>query len=54
MGLLMSFFTGFIFLLILNLIINTNAFTLNKFYAAGPWYVWMGGLIGVVFVGYIT
>ena len=54
MGSLMSFFTGFIFLLILNLIINHNSFSLNKFFAAGPWYVWLGGLIGAIFVGYIT
>ena len=54
MGSLMSFFTGFIFLLILNLIINNNAFAFNKFYTAGPWYVWLGGLIGAIFVGYIT
>ena len=54
MGSLMSFFTGFICLLILNLIINNNALIAIKVSATGPWYVWLGGLIGAVFVGYIT
>ena len=22
--------------------------------ATGPWYIWLGGLIGAIFVGYIT
>lgn len=54
MGSLMSFFTGFICLLVLNLVVNKDAFVLNKFMNAGPWYVWFGGLIGAIFVGYIT
>lgn len=54
MGSLMSFFTGFICLLILNLITNTNAVIGIKPMATGPWYIWLGGLIGAIFVGYIT
>ena len=23
-------------------------------YATGPWYIWVGGTIGAIFVGYIT
>src|SRR3954469_1368395 len=54
MGSLMSFFTGFIFLLLLNLIVNGSAIVNLKPLSTGPWYIWLGGLIGAIFVGYIT
>lgn len=54
MGALMSFFTGTIALFVLNLIMNGNAIMQLKQTAAGPWYIWLGGLIGAIFVGYIT
>lgn len=54
MGALMSFLTGTIFLLILNFIVNGQAVLNLKPASAGPWYIWLGGLIGAFFVGYIT
>src|ERR1700759_804012 len=54
MGAFMSFFTGTIALLILNLVVNNQAMSSLKQTAGGPWYIWLGGLIGAIFVGYIT
>ncbi len=54
MGAFMSFFTGTIALFVLNLIVSNHAMMNLKQTAAGPWYIWLGGLIGAVFVGYIT
>lgn len=54
MGSLLSFATGFICLLVLNLIINSQAVLHLKPAATYPWYIWLGGLIGAIFVGYIT
>ncbi len=54
MGSLISFFTGFIILFILNLIVNSQAIFNLRQTVSGPWYVWMGGFAGAVFVGYIT
>ena len=54
MGALMSFFTGTIILFVLNMIVSNNAMLNLKQTVVGPWYIWMGGLIGAIFVGYIT
>jgi bacterial/archaeal transporter family-2 protein len=54
MGALMSFLTGTICLVILNLIVNGQAVINLRQSATGPWYIWLGGLIGAIFVGYIT
>lgn len=54
MGALLSFFTGTICLLVLNMIVNGSGMFNLKQYATGPWYIWLGGLIGAIFVGYIT
>ena len=54
MGSFMSFFTGAIALFILNVIVNNQAMMHLKQAVAGPWYIWLGGLIGAIFVGYIT
>ena len=54
MGAFMSFFTGTIALFVLNLIVNGSAMFNLRQSVAGPWYIWMGGLIGAIFVGYIT
>jgi len=54
MGAFMSFFTGTIILFVLNMIVSNNAMLNLKQTVAGPWYIWMGGLIGAIFVGYIT
>ncbi len=47
---LLSFFTGFVCLLILNLILNRSAIFGMKPFTVTPWYIWLGGLIGAIFV----
>lgn len=54
MGSLLSFLTGLVCLIILNLITNANAIISLKPAATSPWYIWLGGIIGALFVGYIT
>jgi bacterial/archaeal transporter family-2 protein len=54
MGSLMSFCVGFICLLILNTGVNAYAVTHLKPSTTYPWYIWLGGVIGAIFVGYIT
>ena len=54
MGSLISFCVGLICLLLLNLVINTNAVMNIKPAAVTPWHIWLGGVLGAVFVGYIT
>jgi transporter family-2 protein len=54
MGALMSFFRGMICLIIINLIVNGHAVISLRPSATGPWYIWLGGVMGAVFVGYIT
>jgi transporter family-2 protein len=50
MGSLLSFLVGLICLLILNLFTNYTAFSQLKPSSVGPWYIWLGGLLGAVFV----
>ena len=54
MGALLSFLTGSICLIILNFIVNGQAILNLRQSAGGPWYIWLGGFIGAIFVGYIT
>ena len=54
MGSLMSFLVGLICLFILNLASNYSAVVQLKPSSTGPWYIWLGGLLGAMFVGYIT
>jgi bacterial/archaeal transporter family-2 protein len=54
MGSLMSFGVGLICLFILNLVSNYSAVVQLKPSSTGPWYLWLGGLLGAMFVGYIT
>ena len=54
MGAFMSFFTGTVALFVLNLIVSNHAMMNLKQTITGPWYIWLGGLIGAIFVGYIT
>ncbi len=54
MGALMSFIVGLLCLLILNLSLNSSAVTQLKPGATYPWYIWLGGVLGALFVGYIT
>src|SRR6478735_504612 len=53
-GALLSFLTGTIVLLVLNIAINGSALFNPRMYITGPWYIWLGGMIGAIFVGYIT
>jgi transporter family-2 protein len=54
MGSLLSFSVGFICLLVLNLGINTSSVLQLKPASATPWYIWLGGFLGAIFVAYIT
>ena len=54
MGSLMSFTIGIICLFALNLATNPSAVIQLKPTATGPWYLWLGGVLGAIFVGYIT
>ena len=54
MASLISFCVGLICLLILNLVTNSNAFVSLKPSVVNPWYLWLGGLLGAIFVGFIT
>ena len=54
MGSLMSFTIGIICLFALNLAANPSAVIQLKPTATGPWYLWLGGVLGAIFVGYIT
>jgi len=54
MGSLMSFTVGIICLFALNLATNSSAVIQLKPTATGPWYLWLGGVLGAIFVGYIT
>ena len=54
MGSLMSFFVGIICLLVLNLSLNYSSVIQLKPSSTSPWYIWLGGLLGAIFVAYIT
>ena len=54
MGSLMSFTVGIICLFVLNMGLNPSAVLQLKPTTVTPWYLWLGGLLGAIFVGYIT
>lgn len=54
MGAFLSFLTGTVILFVLNAIINGGTMFNLRTYATGPWYIWLGGTLGAIFVGYIT
>src|SRR3954467_7299420 len=54
MGSLLSFSVGLICLLVLNMVVNANAVVNLRPVAVAPWYIWIGGLLGAIFVGFIT
>lgn len=54
MGSLMSFAIGLVFLLALNLATNATAVGQLRPANTSPWWIWLGGLLGAVFVGFIT
>jgi transporter family-2 protein len=54
MGSLLSFFVGLVCLLVLNLITSATSIVNLKPAIVTPWYIWLGGFLGAVYVGYIT
>ncbi len=54
MGSMMSFVIGLICLFVLNMASNYSAVSQLRPSATSPWYIWLGGILGAVFVGYIT
>src|SRR5258708_35836144 len=50
---LLSFLIGLICLVIINLLINPTTLTNIKPFSVSPWYVWLGGLLGAIFVSCI-
>ena len=49
----LSFLVGLICLFIINLFANYTALSHMKLLSVSPWYVWMGGLLGAIFVSCI-
>ncbi len=47
---LLSFLVGLICLFIINLFGNYTALSNMKLLSVSPWYVWMGGLLGAIYV----
>jgi bacterial/archaeal transporter family-2 protein len=47
---LLSFLVGLIGLIIINLVTNYTALSNMKLLSVSPWYVWMGGLLGAIYV----
>lgn len=54
MGSLLSFTVGLICLLLLNLALSPANVIGLKPASVSPWYIWIGGLLGAIFVGFIT
>ncbi len=54
MGSLISFIVGLLCLFILNISFNNGAILQVKPSGVTPWYLWLGGLIGAIFVAYVT
>ena len=50
---LLSFLVGLIGLIIINLVANYTALSNMKLLSVSPWYVWMGGLLGAIYVSII-
>jgi transporter family-2 protein len=52
-GSLLSFLVGLICLFIINLFANYTRLSHIKLLSVSPWYLWMGGLLGAIFVSCI-
>src|SRR5262245_8464768 len=46
----LRFLVGLIALLIINLVANYSALSNMRLLSVSPWYVWMGGLLGAIYV----
>ena len=54
MASLLSFTVGLICLLIFNFMVNASAVVNLRPATVSPWFIWLGGFLGAIFVGYIT
>lgn len=50
---MLSFLVGLIVLVIINLATQYSALSSMKLLSVSPWYVWMGGLLGAIYVSCI-
>ena len=50
---MLSFLVGLICLFIINLFANYTALSNMKLLSVSPWYIWMGGLLGAIYVSCI-
>jgi bacterial/archaeal transporter family-2 protein len=50
---LLSFLVGLICLFIINLFANYTSLSHMKILSVSPWYIWMGGLLGAIYVSCI-
>jgi len=50
MSSMLSFLVGLIGLVIINLVTNYSAVSNMKLLSVSPWYIWIGGLLGAVYV----
>ncbi|OLY94068.1 transporter family-2 protein [Cnuella takakiae] len=53
-GVLLSFLIGSICLVAANALTNGSALVAIRPARTGPWYIWLGGVLGALFLGYIT
>lgn len=54
MGVLMSFLVGTVCLIVANSMINGSALLSLRPGKTTPWYIWLGGFLGAIFLGYVT
>ena len=50
---MLSFLVGLIGLFIINVVTNYSALSNMKLLSVSPWYIWIGGLLGAVYVSCI-
>ena len=50
---MLSFLVGLIGLFIINVVTNYTAFSNMKLLSVSPWYYWIGGLLGAIYVSCI-
>lgn len=47
---MLSFLVGLVFLFAINLLVNYAALSNMKLLSVSPWYLWLGGLLGAIYV----
>jgi transporter family-2 protein len=53
MSSMLSFFVGLVCLFIINVVTNYTALSNMKLLSVSPWYTWIGGLLGAIYVSCI-